>query len=107
MQPRKDYDDYTRFINDTYSGEKEKMLSNTANFEQKRGTFTKNYNPLHTLRTYSEFGMNKTGGFKPISRGNHQRNHSTVMAGSAVEKRMGSTFTEFDVKPKLLESKIA
>ena len=46
MQPRKDYDDYTRFINDTYSGEKEKMISNTVNFEAKRGTFTKNYNCL-------------------------------------------------------------
>lgn len=57
MVPRKDYDDYTRFINDTYSGEKEKMLSQTVNFENKRGTFTKNYNPLHTLRTYSEFGL--------------------------------------------------
>lgn len=112
MQPRKDYDDYTRFINDTYSGEKEKMLTNTVSFEHKRGTFTKNYNPLHTLRTYSEFGLSNSktlnnGGFKPNSRGGHQRNHSTVMAGSAVEKRMGSTFTEFDVKPKLLESKIA
>lgn len=85
------------------------MITNTANFEQKRGTFTKGYNPLHTLRTYSDFGISKglAGGFKPNSRGGHQRNHSTVMAGSAVEKRMGSTFTEFDVKPKLLESKIA
>jgi len=27
LQPRKDYDDYTRFINDTYAGEKEQMLS--------------------------------------------------------------------------------
>lgn len=110
MQPRKDYDDYTRFINDTYSGEKEKMITNTVNFEQKRGTFTKNYNPLHTLRTYSEFGMVNSkglGGFKPNSRGGHHRNHSTVMGGSAIEKRMGSTFTEFDVKPKLLESKIS
>jgi len=30
-----------------------------------------------------------------------------MIAGSAVEKKMGSTFTDFDVKPKLLESKIA
>jgi len=69
MIPRKDYDDYARFINDTYSGEKEAMLSNTVNFENTRGTFSKNYNPLHTLRTYSELGP-KTGGFKPASRGN-------------------------------------
>lgn len=33
MRPRKDYDDYTRFINDTYSAKKEQMLSNTVNFE--------------------------------------------------------------------------
>jgi hypothetical protein len=27
LQPRKDYDDYTRFINDTFAEEKEDMLS--------------------------------------------------------------------------------
>ena len=90
------------------------MIINTVNFEHKRGTFTKNYNPLHTLRTYSDFGMSNNkgiGGFKPtISRQGaqtHQRNHSTMIAGSAVEKKMGSTFTDFDVKPKLLESRIS
>ena len=29
MQPRKDYDDYTKFINDTYVEQKENMLKET------------------------------------------------------------------------------
>jgi hypothetical protein len=55
MEPRRDYDDYTRFINDTYVEEKTDMLNNTCNFEERRKSFAvKNYNPLMTLRTYSE-----------------------------------------------------
>ena len=54
MQPRKDYDDYTKFINDTYTDEKSNMLNRTVTLEAKRGTF-KDYNPTMTLRTYSEF----------------------------------------------------
>ena len=57
LQPRKDYDDYTRFINDTYTEEKEDMLSQTVSNLNKTGgfhSFSKGYNPLNTLRTYSE-----------------------------------------------------
>lgn len=54
MQPRKDYDDYTKFINDTYSDEKVNMLNKTVTLEAKRGTFDK-FNPTNTLRTYSEY----------------------------------------------------
>ena len=39
MKPRKDYDDYARFINDTYSTEKEKMISGTVVNESARGGF--------------------------------------------------------------------
>jgi hypothetical protein len=53
MQPRKDYDDYTKFINDTYTDEKINMLNKTVTLEAKRGTF-KDFNPTMTLRTYSE-----------------------------------------------------
>ena len=55
MQPRKDYEDYTRFINDTFADEKANMLNRTVTIESKRGTFTKFYNPLNNLRTYSEY----------------------------------------------------
>lgn len=59
LQPRKDYDDYTRFINDTYTEEKEDMLSQTVTNLNRTGGFdfrhsTGGYNPLNTLRTYSE-----------------------------------------------------
>ena len=57
MKPRKDYDDYARFINDTYSTEKEKMISGTVVNESARGGFSKAYNPLHTLKTQARFGQ--------------------------------------------------
>ena len=95
MKPRKDYDDYTRFINDTYLAEKEKMLSQTVNFESERGTFTKNYNPLNTLKTASKYGA-KSG-----------RTHSSFIGNTDYENKMGTTVTDFDVKPKILESKIS
>jgi hypothetical protein len=34
MQPKKDYEDYTWFINDTFSEEKNKLLSSTLQFEK-------------------------------------------------------------------------
>ena len=55
LQPRKDYDDYTRFINDTYAEEKEDMLNQTVQHLNRTGGFNnKAYNPINTLRTYSE-----------------------------------------------------
>jgi hypothetical protein len=59
------------------------------------------YNPIMTLRTYSEkprlFMNNRT------LKG---RNYSVSGPMSETEKRMGQTLNNFDVKPKLLESKI-
>lgn len=52
MQPRRDYDDYTKFINDTYSEEKENMLSKTMSCHTRAGY--NSTNPVNTLRTYSE-----------------------------------------------------
>ena len=37
MQPRKDYDDYTKFINDTYTEEKINMLHKTVSIDASRG----------------------------------------------------------------------
>jgi hypothetical protein len=55
MQPRRDYDDYTKFINDTYSEEKENMLSKTVSCYNKAGyNTTTRTNPVQHLRTYSE-----------------------------------------------------
>ena len=50
MEPRKDYEDYSRFINDTYADEKIQMLSQTVESESKKGAFSKYYNPTITLR---------------------------------------------------------
>ena len=101
MQPRKDYDDYTKFINDTYTDEKINMLNKTVTLEAKRGTF-KEYNPTMTLRTYSEY-PNK---MPMTQRPGHQRSMS-MKPQTETEKQMGSTFMDFNVKPKILESKIS
>ena len=105
MEPRKDYDDYTRFINDTYVEEKTDMLNNTCNFEERRKSFAvKNYNPLMTLRTYSDLEQ------RPVTmlarKGNMTTKNSNI-GMNPTERRMGSTFTNFDVRPKILESKIS
>jgi hypothetical protein len=102
LQPRKDYDDYTRFINDTYAEEKEDMLNQTVSNLNKTGGFEnmQKYNPIMTLRTYSEkpkLFMNK--------RNLRGKNFSSGPMNET-EKRLGQTLTNFDVKPNLLESKI-
>ncbi len=53
MEPRKDYEDYSRFINDTYADEKIQMLSQTVESESKKGAFLKFYNPTITLLAQS------------------------------------------------------
>lgn len=42
MRPRKDYDDYTTFVNDTFSDSKEKMLNMIAEHDSKDGGSPKN-----------------------------------------------------------------
>ena len=54
MQPHKDYDDYTKFINDTYSEKKTELLNQTFKLRRKSEVSQK-YNPLESMRTYSEF----------------------------------------------------
>lgn len=84
LQPRKDYDDYTRFINDTYAEEKEDMLNQTVSSLVSSGGFDRpNYNPINTLRTYSEKPrfMNK--------RALKGRNFSVSGPMSETEKRLG------------------
>jgi|TARA_B110001450_G_C17285764_1_gene345354 hypothetical protein len=108
LQPRKDYDDYTRFINDTYTEEKEDMLNQTVTNLTRNGGFdykySTGYNPLNTLRTYSE----KPSMFPSTKKAFRGRNMSMVVGNEmSLEKRLGSTITNFDVKPKILESKIS
>jgi len=58
---------------------------------------------LNTLRTYSErpSGFNAKRSFKG-------RNQSMVVGAlNETEKKLGSTITNFDVKPKILESKVS
>jgi hypothetical protein len=79
------------------------MLYQTVSTLNKTGGFEniKNYNPINTLRTYSEKPKNFMA--KRNLRG---RNFSVSGPMNETERRLGQTMTNFDVKPKLLESKI-
>ena len=48
MKPRRDYDEYTKFINDTFANEKEGMLMGTIDHMARSGSFQ---NPSLTLKT--------------------------------------------------------
>lgn len=80
------------------------MLAQTVTNLEKSGSFNnKAYNPLNTLRTYSD---RHEGGFmnKRTMKGSRFQSFS---GPSEIEKRLGSTYTDFNVKPKILESKIS
>jgi len=56
MVPRRDYDDYTKFINDTYTDDKEQLLTEAAamipeNSPPRRNGF---FSPI---RTYSDMPL--------------------------------------------------
>jgi len=53
MQPRKDYDDYTKFINDTYAAEKDGMINGTIDVYNRTGGFNtaRKFNPMDTFKT--------------------------------------------------------
>lgn len=104
MIPKKDYLDYSRFINDTFAEEKEEILNKTVeNFDLSGHKPTKQYNPLSTLRTYSE---NPNGQF--MTKRKHRAKNLSMVGQplTDVEKKLGSTMNDFDVKPKILEGKI-
>ena len=104
MEPRKDYEDYSRFINDTYADEKIQMLSQTVDSESKKGAFSKFYNPTNTLRAQSS---SRNDGYKKGFNTSKHHRHFSINYQTETEKLMGSSFAEFEVKPKILESKIS
>jgi hypothetical protein len=81
MEPRKDYDDYSRFINDTYIDEKTEMLNQTLDFAERRkshlGTGNKMQNPLLSLRTYSDLEQ------RPMTMFNSRKGASTTKNSQA------------------------
>ena len=98
LRPRRDYDEYTKFINDTFTSEKECLVTGTVDHLNRTGGF-ENFKtkPLDTLKTFTE---------KDLSLLNrHHRNNSA--SGNDIEQRLGSSIADFNVKPKLLESKIS
>ena len=81
-----------------YVSEKESLVSGTVDHLNKTGGFeSAKANPLDTMKTFTE---------KDLSLLNrHHRNKS--VAGNEIEARLGSSIADFNVKPKLLESKIS
>ena len=106
MRPRKDYDDYTKFINDTFAAEKEGMLSGTVDHMNRTGGFKAMSNPMDTLKTQSEKDLSLLNRSR-FSRGFNGRNYSVSGGIEDTEKQIGTTVADFNVKPKLLESKVS
>ena len=48
MQPRKDYDDYVRFVNDTYSDEMVAFMKSTQDEGERASKFGGSIPPLKT-----------------------------------------------------------
>ena len=80
------------------------MLSQTVESESKKGAFTKFYNPTNTLRAQSS---SRNDGYKKGFNTSKHHRHFSIYYQTETEKLMGSSFAEFEVKPKILESKIS
>jgi len=83
MQPRKDYDDFSKYINDSFTDDKVELLNKSLKKDLKRLDFNptkKSHNPLLSLKTYSEVPQIKSfnrHGFKS-TRMRESRNLSTA-----------------------------
>ena len=104
MEPRKDYDDYSRFINDTYVEEKTEMLNHTLDLhERRKSTTQRNFNPFLELTTFSDLEQ------RPMTMVNSRRGGSTKHANgykNPFSRKEGQDFNNLDVRPKILESKL-
>lgn len=99
MRPRRDYDEYTKFINDTFTSEKESLVTGTVGHMNKTGGFGgARANPMETLKTFTE---------KDLSLLNRHHRNNSAFDANAIEARLGSSIADFNVKPKVLESKIS
>ena len=99
LRPRRDYDEYTKFINDTFVSEKESLVNSTVDHMHKTGGFSAaKANPMDTLRTFTE---------KDLSLLNRHHRNKSAFTDNEVEAKLGSSISDFNVKPKLLESKIS
>mmetsp|Transcript_16560 Transcript_16560/g.28175 ORF Transcript_16560/g.28175 Transcript_16560/m.28175 type:complete len:171 (+) Transcript_16560:521-1033(+) len=111
MQPRKDYQDYSKFINDVFSDDKVDLLNHSVDAEVRKGSITKTHNPIMLLRTQTELKKRGDSGLVPSgfkSAKLHTRNASTAMSGyNKTERVIGMPYYDFDVKPRILESKLA
>jgi len=97
LRPRRDYDEYTKFINDTFVSEKESLVTGTVDHMNRTGGFDIG-KPMDTLKTFTE---------KDLSLLNRHHRNNSAFDGNAIHARLGSSIADFNVKPKVLESKIS
>ena len=104
MLPRKDYDDYTTFINDTFNGKKEAMLNTLSEMKvREKESRTQSSNPYasstneHWLKRMSSLRNNSS---LSGSKGMHQRNLSHRITTPNNEKL--GVLMEYEVKPRIL-----
>lgn len=102
MAPKKDYEDYTKYINDAYQDDKSKILNKIAQNWPRNNSTKKE-------RTTESSGMNLLASLqaqKNESSRTKMKFNRTFSTVTPNERKLGSTFTNFNLKPLVLERKL-
>ena len=104
MAPRKDYEDYTKFINDAYNEEKSQILNKTLScWNRRTSSTTKERGDNEALSFLTPIKAKEKTISRQSERAKFNRTFSTMTAN---ERKLGSTFTNFNMKPVVLEKKM-
>ena len=105
MAPKKDYEDYTKFINDSYQDDKVHMLTETIKLWSNPSSHQSRQNLLSPLKAktredplFPNCGSERKRTDKPIR---------TTTTMNETERKLGSTFTNFNVRPAILETRLS
>jgi hypothetical protein len=117
LQPRKDYDDYTSYINDSYADDKQLIINKAKQLDENR---------RQSVITKRSEGFDTTPNFEHVRSSAPEANFRTVRQGFSTILKAGApnfkkqTMThrtksslvekggqELEVKPRILESRIS
>ena len=104
MAPKKDYEDYTKFINDSYQDDKVTMLEKTVKEWPKTSNVRSRQHLLSPLKAQTTHEVMVTAG---SDRKRNDKPFRTNSFMSDAERKLGSTFTNFNVRPAILETRIS
>ena len=93
MQPRKDYDDYCRFVNDTYSEEMAAFMKSRQTDEEKDSKFGGSIPPLKSTNNFGSRNASISG--SNFHKAKHGRTQSYA-SNSERSPLMGGTTSDFN-----------